>query len=206
MLIIWLQGIWLPLHGYSYESTPLWAGIYLLPLTVGFLVAGPLSGTLSDRFGARAFATGGLLLTAVSFLGLLLLPVDFAYRLFAVLIALNGIGSGMFSSPNGTAIMNSVPANQRGAAAGMRGTFLNSGSSLSIGIFFSLMIAGLASSLPQTLTLGLQAHGVPAGAAQAIGDVPPVGSLFAAFLGYNPIQTLLGPQLLGSLSPADRPR
>ena len=54
MLIIWLQGIWLPLHGYDYESTPLWAGIYLLPLTVGFLVAGPASGWLSDRFGAPA--------------------------------------------------------------------------------------------------------------------------------------------------------
>jgi MFS family permease len=204
ILIIWLQGIWLPLHGFSYESTPLWAGIYLVPLTAAFLVAGPLAGALSDRHGARAFATGGLLLVAVSFLGLLLLPTDFPYWLFAVLIALNGIGSGLFSSPNATAIMNSVPANRRGAAAGMRGTFFNSGSSLSIGIFFSLMIVGLASSLPQTMTAGLQAHGVPAGVAQAVGQAPPVATLFAAFLGFNPIQTLLGPQVLGSLPSADR--
>jgi MFS family permease len=193
MLIIWLQGIWLPLHGYSFEKTPLWAGIYLLPLTIGFLVAGPLSGWLSDRFGARAFATGGLLLTAVSFVGLLMLPTDFVYWQFAALAALNGIGSGFFSAPNTTGIMNAVPARQRGAASGMRGTFFNSGSSLSIGIFFSLMIAGLASTLPTTLTNGLVQQGVPAATAQQVGNLPPVGSLFAAFLGYNPVQSLLGP-------------
>jgi MFS family permease len=193
MLIIWLQGIWLPLHGYSFEKTPFWAGIYLLPLTIGFLVAGPLSGWLSDRFGARAFATGGLLLTAVSFIGLLMLPTDFVYWQFAALAALNGIGSGFFSAPNTTGIMNAVPARQRGAASGMRGTFFNSGSSLSIGIFFSLMIAGLASTLPTTLTNGLMQQGVPAATAQQVGSLPPVGSLFAAFLGYNPVQSLLGP-------------
>jgi MFS family permease len=193
MLIIWLQGIWLPLHGYSFEKTPFWAGIYLLPLTIGFLVAGPLSGWLSDRFGARAFATGGLLLTAVSFVGLLMLPTDFVYWQFAALAALNGIGSGFFSAPNTTGIMNAVPARQRGAASGMRGTFFNSGSSLSIGIFFSLMIAGLASTLPTTLTNGLVQQGVPAATAQQVGNLPPVGSLFAAFLGYNPVQSLLGP-------------
>jgi MFS family permease len=193
MLIIWLQGIWLPLHGYDYESTPLWAGIYLLPLTVGFLVAGPLSGTLSDRFGARAFATGGLLLVAATFVGFLLLPTDFDYRWFALLLALNGIGSGLFSAPNTTAIMNSVPAHQRGAASGMRGTFFNSGTSLSIGIFFSLMIAGLASTLPRSLFAGLTGQGVPDRIASQVAQLPPVGSLFAAFLGYNPIQTLLAP-------------
>lgn len=193
MLIIWLQGIWLPLHGYDYESTPLWAGIYLLPLTLGFLVAGPLSGYLSDRYGARAFATGGLLLVALTFVGLILIPVDFPYWAFALLTALNGIGSGLFSAPNTTAIMNSVPARQRGAASGMRGTFFNSGSSLSIGIFFSLMIAGLAATLPTTLTHGLQQQGVPANVAGQIGNLPPVGSLFAAFLGFNPIESLLGP-------------
>ena len=162
MLIIWLQGIWLPLHGYDFEQTPLWAGIYLLPLTVAFLVAGPVSGALSDRFGARTFATGGLLMVAASFVGLMLLPVDFSYWAFAGLLVLNGIGSGLFSAPNTTAIMNSVPASQRGAASGMRGTFFNAGSSLSIGIFFSLMIAGLAASLPTTLFRGLTAHHVRA--------------------------------------------
>src|SRR6478609_6298228 len=165
MLIIRLQGIWLPLHGYDFEQTPLWAGIYLLPLTIAFLVAGPLSGALSDRFGARAFATGGLLMVAASFLGLMLLPVDFDYWAFAGLLVLNGVGSGLFSAPNTTAIMNSVPSHQRGAASGMRGTFFNAGSSLSIGIFFSLMIAGLAASLPGTLFDGLTAHHVPSGVA-----------------------------------------
>ena len=192
MLIIWLQGIWLPLHGYSFAHTPLWAGIYLLPLTISFLIAGPLSGFYSDRFGARSFATGGLLLVALSFLGLLLLPTDFSYWQFAGLLALNGVGSGLFSSPNSAAIMNSVPANRRGAAAGMRGTFFNAGTSLSIGVFFTMMIIGLSSTLPQALTSGLRAHGVSAGVATQVGHQPPVGSLFAAFLGYNPIGTTLG--------------
>ncbi|HEU5033884.1 MAG TPA: MFS transporter [Mycobacteriales bacterium] len=192
MLIIWLQGIWLPLHGFDYAQTPLWAGIYLLPLTAGFLVAGPVSGWLSDRFGARAFATGGLLLVAASFAGLLLLPTNFSYGAFAALIALSGIGSGLFASPNSAAIMNSVPAAQRGAASGMRATFQNSGMVLSIGIFFSLMIVGLSSTLPSSLYGGLTANGVPPAAAHQIAALPPVGVLFAAFLGYNPIGNLLG--------------
>jgi len=203
MLIIWLQGIWLPLHGYRYEDTPLWAGIYLLPLTIAFLIVGPVSGALSDRFGARTFATGGLVIVALSFLGLMLLPTDFNYWAFAGLLVLNGIGSGLFSSPNTTAIMNSVPASSRGAASGMRGTFFNSGSSLSIGVFFSLMIAGLASTLPHTLRDGLQSHGVPSQLATSIGNQPPVGSLFAAFLGDNPIRALLGHDALSRLSPGD---
>jgi MFS family permease len=193
MLIIWLQGIWLPLHGYDYSDTPLWAGIYLLPLTVGFLVAGPVSGTLSDRFGARGFATAGMLVFAGSFIGLMLLPVNFPYPLFALFIAANGVGMGMFSSPNSSSIMSSVPARQRGVASGMRSTFQNSGQSLSIGVFFSLMIAGLASTLPHTLTNGLQQQGVSHGVAAQIGNLPPVSSLFAAILGVNPIATLLKP-------------
>ncbi|HST85467.1 MAG TPA: MFS transporter [Kineosporiaceae bacterium] len=204
MLIIWLQGIWLPLHGYDYESTPLWAGIYLLPLTVGFLIAGPVSGYLSDRHGARRFAAAGMLLTGATFVGLLLIPVNFSYWEFAALVFLNGVGSGMFSSPNASMIMSAAPADQRGAAAGMRGTFFNAGSSLSIGIFFSLMVAGLARNLPQTLGAGLQAHSVPAGIADQIAALPPVGSLFASFLGYNPIGALLGPSgVLPRLPAAD---
>jgi MFS family permease len=204
MLIIWLQGIWLPLHGYDYASTPLWAGIYLLPLTVGFLVAGPVSGWLSDRFGVRPFAVGGALVVAASFVGLVVLPVNFPYWLFAALIAVSGVGSGLFSSPNASAVMGSVPPAQRGAAAGMRGTFFNSGSALSIGVFFTLMILGLAASLPHTLTTGLQAQGVPAAVAQQIGNLPPVGSLFAAFLGFNPLAELLGPSgVLDRLPPAN---
>ena len=193
MLIIWLQGIWLPLHGYSFESTPLWAGIYMLPMTVGFLVAGPLAGTLSDRFGARPFTVSGMALMAVSFVALVMIPVDFNYWVFAVLVFLNGLGGGIFTAPNTAAIMSSVPAAQRGAASGVRATFFNAGSSLSIGIFFSLMIIGLANTLPSAMSAGLQEQGVPASVAHDVANLPPVGSLFAAFLGYNPIAELLAP-------------
>ena len=193
MLIIWLQGIWLPLHGYSFESTPLWAGIYLLPITVGFLVAGPIAGLLSDRYGARPFTVGGMLLMAVTFVGFVVIPVNFNYLIFAALAFLNGLGGGIFTSPNTAAIMSSVPAAQRGAASGVRATFFNAGSSLSIGVFFSLMIVGLSHTLPSAMSTGLQAQGVPANVAQDVANLPPVGSLFAAFLGYNPIGELLAP-------------
>jgi MFS family permease len=191
ILIIWLQGIWLPLHGYDYSQTPLWAGIFLLPLTAGILVAGPTSGLLSDRFGSRGIATAGMVVFGASFIGLMLLPVDFSYWEFALLIAVNGIGSGMFAAPNSSSIMGSVPARQRGAASGMRSTYQNSGTALSIGVFFSLMIAGLASSLPRTLASGLQREGVPHAVARHVGTLPPVSSLFAAVLGVNPVQHLL---------------
>jgi MFS family permease len=203
MLVIWLAGIWLPLHGYDFAQTPLWAGIYMLPLTAGFLLAGPLSGTLSDRYGARPFATGGLLLAACCFTGLMLLPVNFPYPLFAVLIFGNGVGSGLFASPNTAAIMSSVPAHHRGAASGMRSTFQNSGMSLSIGVFFSLMIAGLASTLPRTLTAGLTSQGVPAATASSIAHLPPVSVVFSAMLGYNPVQNLVGPAVLSRLPAAN---
>jgi MFS family permease len=193
MLIIWLQGIWLVLHGYNFKDTPLWSGIYLLPLTCGFVVSGPLSGKLSDKYGARAFASGGLLVSAAAFGGLLLVPTNFRYLAFAGLIFVAGAGMGLFSAPNAAAIMNSVPARQRGAASGMLATFQNSGFVLSIGVFFSLMIAGLASTLPTTLTRGLTSHGVPYAIAHQIGQAPPVSSLFAAFLGYNPVHQLLAP-------------
>jgi MFS family permease len=193
MLVIWLAGIWLPLHGYRYVDTPLWAGIYMLPLTAGFLVAGPISGYLSDRYGPRPFATGGLILAAGAFTGLMLLPVQFHYWQFGLLIFCNGVGSGLFASPNTSAIMSSVPARHRGAASGMRSTFQNSGMSLSIGIFFSLMVAGLAATLPRTLSAGLRSQGVPAAVASHVGHLPPVSTMFAALLGYNPVQHLLAP-------------
>jgi MFS family permease len=206
MLIIWLQGIWLPLHGYSYSDTPLWAGIYLLPLTSGFLIAGPTSGILSDRFGSRGIASAGMAVFGGSFIGLMLLPVDFPYWAFALLIAANGIGSGMFAAPNSSSIMGSVPARHRGAASGMRSTFQNSGTALSIGVFFSLMIAGLASSLPTTLTSGLQRQGVPYAVAHQIGTLPPVSSLFASVLGVNPIGHLLSSMGVLSSLPAGSQR
>jgi MFS family permease len=195
MLIMWLQGIWLPLHGYSFSETPLWAGIYMLPLTVGFLIAGPASGYLSDHFGARPFATGGMLVAALSFFLLELLPVNFNYLWFGLLLLMVGLGMGLFASPNMAGIMNSLPANRRGAGAGMATTFQNSALVLSIGIFFSLMILGLANTLPGTLDHGLVAQGVPKADAARVSNLPPVGLLFASFLGYNPMQQLLGPVL-----------
>ena len=205
VLIIWLQGIWLPLHGYDYADTPLWAGIFLLPMTVGMLVAGPVSGLISDRIGARGLATGGMLVFAGSFIGLMLLPVQFPYWAFAVFITLNGIGGGMFAAPNSSSIMSSVPADQRGVASGMRSTFQNSGTAVSIGVFFSLMVMGLSSSLPGALTGGLTAHGVASDAASRIAALPPVSSLFAAVLGVNPVQHLLADNgALNSLSASNR--
>ncbi len=195
MLIIWLQGIWLPLHGYDFSVTPLWAGIAMLPLTVGFLVAGPISGVLSDRFGARPFATGGMLGAAVCFALLELLPVDFSYWVFGALLLLTGLTLATFGSPNRAGVMNSLPALHRGAGSGMNTTFQNSAQVLSIGIFFTLIIVGLSGTLPHALYHGLLAQGVPAAAAAKVAHLPAVGSLFAAFLGYNPVGTLLGPVL-----------
>ncbi len=199
MLIIWLQGVWLPLHGYDFTKTPLWAGIYMLPLTVGMLLSGPTSGYLSDRFGARPFATGGMVSAALSFGLLMLLPIDFSYPVFALVLLMNGISMGLFASPNRAAVMNSLPPGDRGAGGGMNQTFQNSAQVLSVGIFFSLMIAGLASSLPHTLASGLHAHGVSVADAGRISRAPPVSVLFAAFLGYNPIQHLAGAHVLAAL-------
>jgi MFS family permease len=201
MLIIWLQGIWLPQHGYSFTQTPLYAGIYMLPLTVGLLCAGPASGYLSDRFGARPFATAGMLLTAVGFGLLLLLPTNFSYVPFSLILLLIGISMGLFASPNRAAVMNSLPRADRGAGGAMNQTFQNSAQVLSIGVFFTLMIIGLASSLPHTMAAGLEAHGVPAHNAVQAAQLPPVSILFAAFLGYNPIQHLVGAKVLGHLHP-----
>jgi MFS family permease len=193
IIIIWLQGIWLPEHGYAFSVTPLWAGIYMLPLTAGFLASGPASGVLADRFGARPFATAGLTLSAVSFVLLQILPVDFSYIGFGAVIFLTGFGMGMFGAPNQTGIMNSLPPDQRGSGAGMTMTFMSSAQVLSIGIFFTLVILGLASSLPSALLHGLTAQGVSTSVATRVSHLPPVGSLFAAFLGYNPMAQLLGP-------------
>ena len=204
MLIIWLQGIWLPLHGYDFARTPLWAGLAMLPLTAGFLTAGPLSGILSDRFGARPFATGGMIGTALCFGLLELLPINFSYWIFAVLLFFTGLAMSSFGSPNRAGVMSSLPPEHRGAGSGMNTTFQNSAQVLSIGIFFTLLIVGLSSSLSGSLYQGLVAHGVAPGAASRVAHLPPVSTLFAAFLGYNPVQHLVGSSVLAHLTLAQK--
>jgi MFS family permease len=199
MLIIWLQGIWLPLHGFDFQVTPLWAGICMIPSSLGILALGPLSGRLSDRYGARYFATGAMILTAVGFSLLLALPVDFKYPLFAAIIFLDGLSMGMFMSPNTAAIMNSLPPQHRGAGSGMRGTLMNVASPLSMVIIFSLMVIGLNATMPAAMYAGLVQNGVPTQIAQQLSSAPPVGYLFAAFLGYNPLATLIPASVLNSL-------
>jgi MFS family permease len=195
MLILWLQGIWLPEHGYSFSDTPLWAGIFMLPLSAGFLIAGPISGRLADHYGARPFTLGGMILSAIGLLLLVALPVDFTYSMFGLVIFVIGFAMGLFAAPNQTGIMNSLPPDQRGAGAGMTATFMGSASVLSIGIFFSLIIAGLSSKLPAALLDGLSRNGVPHAYAVKVSHLPAVGTLFSAFLGYNPMKTTLGPEL-----------
>ncbi|HEU5368279.1 MAG TPA: MFS transporter, partial [Ktedonobacterales bacterium] len=204
MLIIWLQGIWLPLHGYSFEETPLWAGIYMTPLLVGFVLMGPISGYLSDRFGARFFSTAGMLVQCAGFIGLTFLPANFSYPVFATLIFILGCGSGLFASPNTSAVMSSVPPERRGVSSGMRATFQNSASLVSIGLFFSIVTAGLAAALPTTFFSGLTTYGVPTPVATQIAHLPPTAALFGAFLGYNPVAQLLPPGVIHSLAPANQ--
>jgi MFS family permease len=204
ILIIWLQGVWLPLHGYSFAVTPLWAGVFMLPLTAGFLISGPLCGVLSDRFGARPFATGGMIGTAAAFGLLELLPTDFPYPLFAFLLFLTGLVMASFGSANRAGVMNSLPSGDRGAGSGLYTTFLNSAQVLSIGIFFTLMIVGLSGSLPANLYRGLVAHGVPSSTATSVSRLPPVATIFAAFLGYNPVQHLVGAHVLSQVSPSQQ--
>jgi EmrB/QacA subfamily drug resistance transporter len=204
MLIIWLQGIWLPLHGYDYAVTPLWAGICLLPLLIGFVIMGPISGFLSDLFGARLFSTVGMVIQAVGFLLLTFLPSNFNYVLFALILFMLGVGQGMFAAPNTAAVMSSVPADQRGGASGMRATFQNSATLVSIGVFFSIITAGLAATLPLALSTGLLQASVPGTIAHSIANLPPTSALFAAFLGYNPMGTLLPPAVLHALPAANQ--
>jgi MFS family permease len=193
MLIIWLQGIWLPLHGKSFAETPLWAGVAMIPLTIGFLLVGPLAGWLSDRWGARVLATLGLVISMITFLLFDLLPINFNYIDFALLIFLFAVGMGLFFAPNQASVMNSLPPDQRGAGAGMLNTFQNSATVLSMGLFFTIVTLGLAARLPSHLFRGLVAAGVNPSASHLVANEPPIGSLFSAFLGYNPIKELLGP-------------
>jgi MFS family permease len=204
LLIMLFQGIWLPLHGYSYESTPFWAGVFMLPLTAGFVIMGPLSGWLSDKYGSRLFATGGMILVALSFLMLVMLPYNFDYPIFAVALILMGLGNGMFGAPNIAAIMNAVPPEERGVASGMRSMLQNSGMVISMAMFFTIVIVSLTQTFPPELSASLTSAGAPELIAP-MSAIPPTGSLFAAFLGYNPVSIILAavPQsVVAALSPA----
>ncbi len=194
LLIIWFQGIWLPLHGYSFASTPFWSGVYMIPLLGGFFVFGPLSGWLSDRWGARSLATFGMALAGTTFLLFLLVPYDFSYPVVGGLLFVQGGGMGMFAAPNAAAVMNSVPASDRGASSGMLATLQNTGQQLSLVFFFTIVIGGLASGLAGSVSSALGGLGVgaPDGPILAgLAQANPTDSLFAAFLGYNPVGTLL---------------
>ena len=194
LLIIWFQGIWLPLHGYSFSSTPFWSGIYMTPLLGGFFVFGPLSGWLSDRWGARHLATLGLTVASLTFFLFLLVPYDFRYPEVGLLLFAQGGGMGMFAAPNAAAVMNSVPAHDRGVSSGMLATLQNTGQQLSLVLFFTIVIGGLATGLAGSVSSALAGLGVgaPDGPILAnLAQANPTDSLFAAFLGYNPIGTLL---------------
>jgi len=199
MIIIWLQGIWLPLHGVPFAQTPLEAGIDTIPQMVGFLVAGPLSGRLSDRYGARWFGFVGMVVSAAGFFLLNTLHADFTYWVFALYIFLIGLGMGMFSAPNSTAIMNSVAPRHRGVASGIRATLMNGGMMVSLGIFFTLMIGTLSANLPGTLTSGLAPYHLPPSLVAEVAHLPPTAALFAALLGYNPMAMIIPAQVLHSL-------
>jgi len=190
MLVIFLQGIWLPLHGIPYSETPFWAGVYTIPLMLGFVTMGPISGWLSDKYGSRLLATLGMVIVGVGFLLLTTLPYDFNYLEFGLMIFLIGIGNGMFASPNTASIMNSVPPQHRGVASGMRSTLQNAGQTMSIAIFFTIVIVSLTSSLPSALQNAFIQAGAPQLAPLAQ-HIPVTGALFAAFLGYDPVKTML---------------
>jgi EmrB/QacA subfamily drug resistance transporter len=191
MLIILLQGIWLPLHGYSYDSTPFWAGVFMIPMSIGFVIAGPISGWLSDKHGARLLVTAGMFLTGLTFIAFAFFQTDFAYLSFGIVLFIMGIGNGLFASPNTASIMNSVPQEHRGAASGMRATIQNSAQTISLAIFFTVIILSLNSSLPGALASAVTSAGASSQLAQVFSATPATGALFGAFLGYNPIQTIL---------------
>lgn len=201
MLIILLQGIWLPLHGYKYSVTPFWAGVYMIPMTVGFMITSPIGGKLSDKYGAKHLATIGMVIVALTFYGLVTLPYDFSYIPFAIMLFVMGVGNGLFAAPNSAAIMNSVPPETRGASSGMRATLMNTGMTISIGMFFSIVIIALSGSLPTAFGNSLSSLGA-SNLTQYFAHIPPTSALFSAFLGYNPVQTIIsqsGVSVSGSL-------
>jgi len=190
LIIILLQGIWLPLHGYSYASTPFWAGVYLIPLIMGMIVMAPISGILSDKYGPRWIATSGMALVTLSFLLLIVIPTNFSYIELGLILLLMGIGNGMFGSPNNASIMNSVKAEDRGIASGMMFTMFNTATPISIAIFFTIIVIGLTQRFPEAMTSSLTSIGAVQ-LAPLLSNIPPTAALFSALLGYNPVAGIL---------------
>jgi len=190
MLILLLQGIWLPLHGYSYQSTPFWAGIYMIPITIGIIIMGPISGALSDKYGPRWIATLGMVISALAFIFLAALPYNFSYLEFGLVLFMMGVGGGMFGSPNSSSIMNSVPPQDRGVASGMMFTIMNTSFTASMAIFFTIVIVGITQRFPDAMLTSLAGIGAVK-LAPILSNIPPTGALFSAFLGYNPVSTIL---------------
>lgn len=199
VLIVFLQGIYLPLHGIAYADTPLWAGIYMLPLTIGLIIMAPIAGVLSDRYGVRGIATAGMVIVAISFLLLALLSYNFQYLEFAGILLLMGIGNGMFGTPNSSSVMSSVAPEERGVASGMLSTMMNTALSVSMVVFFTLIIVGLTNSFPMAIANSLSSLGA-ANLAPIFSSIPPTGALFAAFLGYNPVTSILSSLPAATLS------
>ena len=190
MLVILLQAVWLPLHGFSYQDTPFWAGIYMIPLSLGFVSAGPVSGWVSDKKGARGLASGGMLLLCGIFLTLTALPYNFSYSTFAAALYLMGIAFGMFASPNTSSIMGTVPPERRSTAAGMLFTIQNTGTTVGLTVLFTEVVAALGTSLPSAMASALTNAGVPQ-LVPYFSSIPPTVALFAAFLGYNPMNEMI---------------
>ncbi len=201
LVIIWLQGIYLPLHGFSYTQTPFWAGIYMLPLLLGMVIFGPIGGALTDKYGARIFATSGMIITSIGLFLLTLLPYNFNVVPFELIMFLIGVGGGLFAAPNTTAIMNAVASKDRASANGMRMTINNVSATISMAIFFSITITVFSQKLPSAMISSSLAIGVPYQLAKILSAIPPSGALFGAFLGVNPM-SVIPAQLLSTLSPS----
>ncbi len=192
MIILLFQGIWLPLHGYSFSSVPFWAGIFMLPMTAAMGIFGPLGGKLSDKHGSRGIATLGLFIAAFALIMLVTLPYDFIYIEMAVLLFIFGSGMGLFMAPNTSAVMSSVPPESRGSASGMLTTMRNVGTTASMGIFFTILILGLTSILPGTIFSGLTTAGLGSSLSKTISSqIPPTDAIFSALLGISPMKEIV---------------
>lgn len=192
MLTLLFQGIWLPLHGYSFSITPLWAGIYMLPMTISMGVFGVVAGKLSNKTRIKWFTVFGLILSGMSLFFLSLLPYNFKYYQMMIMLVIFGMGYGLFNSPNIASVMSSVPPQDRGSASGMLNNMRNTGYVASMGVFFSILISGLSSNLPASLSNALNKAGASS-VSGTVSKMPPSVAIFGSFLGINPVSHFIPP-------------